>query len=106
MIQSNKNKPSQKDKQRVENCQRIGMPADDIKNSFRIADRLALISEKGEPVGEEYSLSIAVQRLLERYKDKKPTVVKNTSTSQVIDDIATDAGAEVLDRQGSGVLHI
>jgi len=61
------------------------------------ADRLALVSEKGAPVGEEYSLAISVKHLLERYKSTRPVVVKNTSTSQVIDDLAAAAGADLAE---------
>jgi phosphomannomutase len=49
------------------------------------ADRLAIINEHGEPIGEEYTLALAVQFVLS--KTPGPVVV-NLSTSRVIEDIA------------------
>jgi len=49
------------------------------------ADRLALVSEKGAPLGEEYTLAIAVDLLLQKRRGK---VAVNVSTSMAIDDIA------------------
>jgi phosphomannomutase len=49
------------------------------------ADRLAVISEKGQILGEEYSLALVVNHLLQKRKGK---VVCNLSTSRLIDDIA------------------
>ncbi|RME01821.1 MAG: phosphoglucosamine mutase [Calditrichaeota bacterium] len=49
------------------------------------ADRLALVSNRGVPLGEEYTLALAVDFLLQR---KRGPVVVNVSTSRVIDDIA------------------
>ena len=50
------------------------------------ADRLAIINEKGEPIGEELTLALAVKYIL----SKKPgPVVTNLSTTQAIDDIAS-----------------
>ena len=49
------------------------------------ADRLAMISNEGNPLGEEYTLALAVKFLLSK---KLGYVVVNLSTSRVIDDIA------------------
>ena len=49
------------------------------------ADRLALVSEKGEPLGEEYTLALAVDFILQR---KRGPVVANVSTTLAIDDLA------------------
>lgn len=49
------------------------------------ADRLALISNEGNPLGEEYTLALAVKFLLSK---KLGYVVVNLSTSRVIDEIA------------------
>ena len=49
------------------------------------ADRLALVSEHGQPLGEEYTLALAVDFILQH---RKGPVVVNVSTSLVIDDIA------------------
>lgn len=50
------------------------------------ADRLALVSERGVPIGEEYTLALAVDFVLQQ---KRGPVVVNVSTSQVIDRIAS-----------------
>ena len=49
------------------------------------ADRLALVSEHGEPLGEEYTLALAVDFVLQR---KRGPVVANVSTTLAIDDVA------------------
>ncbi|NIM06941.1 MAG: phosphoglucosamine mutase [Armatimonadetes bacterium] len=61
------------------------------------ADRLALVSESGKPIGEEYTLAVVVRHLLKRHGQSRPVVVKNTSTSQMIDDLANAAGAELAE---------
>lgn len=48
------------------------------------ADRLAMISNEGNPLGEEYTLALAVKFILSK---KLGYVVVNLSTSRVIDDI-------------------
>lgn len=59
------------------------------------ADRLAIVSERGEAVGEEYTLALAVRHLLERWRAHRPVVVKNSSTSRMIDDLVDEFGAEL-----------
>lgn len=59
------------------------------------ADRLALVTEKGEAIGEESTLAFAVDRLLARSRDAAPVVVKNSSTSRMIDDLCAAHGAEL-----------
>ena len=49
------------------------------------ADRLAIVNENGEAIGEDYTLALAVQFVLS--KTQGPVVV-NLSTSRVIEDIA------------------
>jgi len=66
------------------------------------ADRLAVVNEKGDPIGEEYTLALAVQFILS--KEKGP-VVANLSTSRVIDDIAAEYGVEVV-RTKVGEIHV
>lgn len=56
-------------------------------------DRLAIISEKGEPLGEEYTLALAINYVLQK---KRGTVVVNASVSKVIDDIAAKYDTEVI----------
>lgn len=57
------------------------------------SDRLALVSEKGEPLGEERTLALAVKFMLDR---KPGPVVVNASTSRANDDVARAAGVEVI----------
>ncbi len=56
------------------------------------ADRLAVINEKGEPLGEESTLALAAQYVLEKAPGP---VVCNLSTSRAIDDIAGRYGVPV-----------
>lgn len=56
-------------------------------------DRLAIVSEKGIPLGEEYTLALAVNYVLQK---KQGPVVVNASVSKVIDDIAAKYKAEVF----------
>lgn len=58
------------------------------------ADRLAVVSEKGNILGEEYSLALVVDHILSNKKRGK--VVCNLSTSRVIDDIARRYNARVI----------
>ncbi len=57
------------------------------------ADRLAIISEKGIPLGEEYSVALVTQFLLGK---KKGVVVVNLSTSRMVDDIARKFKSRVV----------
>ena len=56
------------------------------------ADRIAVVSEKGEIIGEEMSLALAVDHVLSQ---KTGPVVTNMSTSKVIADIADRYGADL-----------
>ncbi|MGD2295058.1 MAG: phosphoglucosamine mutase [Candidatus Aminicenantes bacterium] len=56
------------------------------------ADRLAVINEKGEPLGEELTLALAVEYVLSR---KSGPVVINLSTSRAVEDIAQKYRAPV-----------
>ncbi len=49
------------------------------------ADRLAIVSEKGEAIGEEYTLVLATKYVLSK---KKGPVAVNLSTTKMIDDVA------------------
>ena len=53
------------------------------------ADRLALIDEKGQYIGEELTLALAVRFRLMR--DRGPVVI-NMSTSRLVEDLAQQAG--------------
>jgi phosphomannomutase len=49
------------------------------------ADRLAIVSEKGEPIGEDYTLALAALYVLQR---EHGPLVANLSTTSALDDIA------------------
>ena len=53
-------------------------------------DRLALVDERGEPIGEDYTLAFAVRAVLDALPKggKAPVVVANLSTSLVVEDAA------------------
>jgi phosphomannomutase len=55
-------------------------------------DRLAIVSEAGEPIGEDYTLAFAVRAVLSR---RPGPVVTNLSTSLVVDDAAAAHGGAV-----------
>ncbi len=77
------------------------------------ADRLAIVDERGEYIGEEYTLVLAALSLLEARKTPSvacgdtspagagedqanaPVIVTNLSTSRMIDDVAARYGARV-----------
>jgi len=57
-------------------------------------DRLALVDERGAPIGEDYTLAFAVRAVLgeENRRGGPPAVVANLSTSLVVEDAARAAG--------------
>ena len=57
-------------------------------------DRLAIVNEKGEPIGEDLTLAFAVQQVLSRHK--KGPVAINLSTSKTVEDVARALGSEVF----------
>ena len=57
------------------------------------ADRLAIVSEKGEPIGEDYTLALASLYVLQR---ERGPVVANLSTTSALDDIAQQFGCPVF----------
>ena len=56
------------------------------------ADRLAIVSEKGRAIGEEYTLALAADYLLSQKKGK---VAVNLSTSRMIEEVARKYGVTV-----------
>ncbi|MBI3991000.1 MAG: phosphoglucosamine mutase [Candidatus Omnitrophica bacterium] len=66
------------------------------------ADRLAIISDKGQAIGEEYTLALVSRFILSR---KKGPLVANLSTSRMLDDIANEAGCKVY-RSKVGEFHV
>ena len=56
-------------------------------------DRLALVSEKGGAVGEDYTLALASRVVL---RHRQGPVVANLSTSLILDDVVREAGSRVI----------
>jgi len=56
-------------------------------------DRLALVSDEGRAIGEDWTLALAA-RLALRYRPGP--VVANLSTSRIVDDVAAEAGTRVI----------
>jgi phosphomannomutase len=57
------------------------------------ADRLAIVDEAGTYIGEEYTLALAAKYIFSRETGKAAT---NLSTSRMLDDIAKEAGGQVI----------
>jgi phosphomannomutase len=69
-------------------------------------DRLAIVDEKGRPIGEDYTLAFAIRAVLgKRATGHGKRVVCNLSTSLVVEDAAKDAGATVV-RAPVGEAHV
>ncbi len=56
-------------------------------------DRLAIVDERGQAIGEDYTLAFAVRAVR---PSSRQTVVCNLSTSIVVEDAARDCGARVV----------
>lgn len=56
-------------------------------------DRLALVSNEGKAIGEDYTLALAAKTVLRRHPG---VIVTNLSTSRIVDDIAAEAGTSVI----------
>ena len=67
-------------------------------------DRLAVVDERGKPIGEDYTLAFAVRAVLGK-KGNGKTVVCNLSTSLVVEDAARECGATVV-RSPVGEAHV
>jgi phosphomannomutase len=66
------------------------------------ADRLAVIDEQGNYIGEEYTLALAAKYI---FSKKTGTAAANLSTSRMIDDLAAQAGCSVI-RTPVGEAHV
>ena len=55
-------------------------------------DRLALVSDEGRAIGEDYTLALATRVVL---RHRKGAVVTNLSTSRIVDDMAAEHGVTV-----------
>jgi phosphomannomutase len=64
------------------------------------ADRLAMVNEKGEPIGEDYTLCLISEYMLQLLSKGKAQgkniICTNLSTTRSIDDIAKKYNAEVI----------
>ena len=60
------------------------------------ADRLAIVDEKGNPIGEENTLALAADYVLKHSRDRKKIVVTNLSTTRLIDDVAKKHHASII----------
>src|SRR3954469_4986017 len=56
------------------------------------ADRLAVVDERGEPLGEEYTLVLATRQVLAK---ERGAVVASLSTTTVLDSVARDFGSPI-----------
>src|SRR5467141_2404638 len=70
-------------------------------------DRLAIVDEKGRPIGEDYTLAFAIRAVLGRSDGRAVgrSVVCNLSTSLVVEDAAREYGARVA-RAPVGEAHV
>jgi phosphomannomutase len=70
-------------------------------------DRLALVDEHGQPIGEDYTLAFAVRAVLlaAPKAETPPAVVVNLSTSLVVEDAARELGARFF-RAPVGEAHV
>ena len=66
------------------------------------ADRLAIVDEHGQYIGEEYTLALATQFVLAR---RPGPVAANLSTSRLVDDVAARFGVRVI-RTPVGESHV
>jgi len=65
-------------------------------------DRLAIVDERGRPIGEDYTLAFAIRAVR---PSGRQTVVCNLSTSLVVEDAAREFGARVV-RAPVGEVHV
>jgi phosphomannomutase len=56
-------------------------------------DRLALVSDEGKAIGEDYTLALAAKVVL---KHREGPIVTNLSTSRIVDDIAREQNRKVV----------
>ncbi|MFH1779084.1 MAG: phosphoglucosamine mutase [Candidatus Omnitrophota bacterium] len=57
------------------------------------ADRLAIVDENGNPIGEDYTLVLVVDYILSK---KRGSVVTNLSATKAVDDVASKYGCRVI----------
>lgn len=70
------------------------------------ADRLVIIDENGEPIGEEKTIVLAAKAVFDYYKNKKElTATVNLSSSRMIEDLAIEYGAKI-ERSAVGEINV
>ena len=57
------------------------------------ADRLAIIDEKGSPLGTHYSLALAISHIISK---KRGIIVVNLDTTKAVEDIVLKHGSEIV----------
>ena len=67
-------------------------------------DRVAVVDEFGHPVGEEYTLVLAIDDFL-RSSSSPETIVTNLSTTMAVDEVAQRYGAKV-ERSAVGEINV
>jgi phosphomannomutase len=82
----------------AENLTELAKVVRDTKADLGLAtdpdvDRLAIVSDEGRPIGEDFTLALAARLVL---KHRTGVVVTNLSTSRVLDDVANAAGSRVV----------
>jgi phosphomannomutase len=64
------------------------------------ADRLAIVNEKGDPIGEDYTLCLVAEYMLQLRAAGKVSgennLCTNLSTTRIVDDVAKKYGAQVI----------
>ncbi len=56
-------------------------------------DRLALVSDEGKAIGEDFTLALAARLVL---RHRRGPVVTNLSTSRIVEDVAAEAGVATI----------
>lgn len=70
------------------------------------ADRLVIIDENGEPIGEEKTIVLAAKAVFDFYKGKKDLIATvNLSSSRMIEDLAIEYGAKIK-RSAVGEINV
>ncbi len=60
------------------------------------ADRLVVITEKGEPFGEENTITTVIKHILSKAKPAKRIAAINLSTSRSVDDVVNSLGGKLF----------
>ena len=61
------------------------------------ADRLALVTEEGIAPGEDYTLVLVVDHLLQRPEAKHAVVVRNVATTMALDEVVVRRGGTIVE---------